>query len=122
MKCIIVDTSSVIFGLSNKVNVFESIKEHMPEYRIIISKGITKELKKIAQGGTKNRKFGKIALILLKQYNLEAVSDYSYPDNFILREAVFRKCAVCTNDVVLKRKLRSEGIKTLSIGRNGLLR
>lgn len=123
MDYIIVDTSSIIFSLSNNVDIFAAIKMQMPEYTILVSSGILKELKKIGNGKSKFGKFGRVAATLLNKHgNVKLVKDNTYVDKWISDAARERRCAVCTNDTELKKHLKSEGIRAFSISRSGLLR
>jgi rRNA-processing protein FCF1 len=123
MHHLIIDTSSIVFGLSNKRNVFESANEQLPNHRIIVSNGIIKELKKIGKGRGKYAKFANVGISLINRYdNIEVSKDSSYADSWITKKATELNCAVCTNDTKLKRSLKAKGITVYSISRSGLLR
>ncbi len=122
MSSIIVDTNSIIFAAMNNIDIFDSIKTKMPNATVMISKGILRELEKISDSNTKYRKSGRVALELLKKHNMKIVEDSTYADDWIVKEAKTLRCYVCTNDVALKRRLKSVKIKVLSVSRNGVLR
>lgn len=123
MKYLILDTSSIIFGLSNKINVFDSVNNQLPGYRILISKGVERELEKMGKGRSKYGKYAKVAIHLLKaSSNIDRAEDTRFVDAWILKDSVALKAAVCTNDTKLKKALRAKGITAYSISRSGILK
>ena len=121
-KFIIVDTSSIIFGLSKKYDVFSALEERFPGYPLLISQGIMNEINGIAGGNGRYAKYAKAALeIINRNKRIEISRSMVYPDSWIL--ANFSKAeAVCTNDIALKRELRKKGAAVLSMAINGKLR
>ena len=122
MQSIIVDTSAIIFAIENRKDIFASIEEYMPGSQILISNGIMEELEMISASRNENRKAAKAALALLAKHNIKALKDHTYVDDWIVRESRMRKCAVCTNDAELRKKLKAEKIKVVSVSWNGILR
>jgi rRNA-processing protein FCF1 len=122
MQAVIVDTSAIIFALENRKDIFASIEQAMPGSQILISNGIVEELEMIAASENKNRKSARAALALLAKHNIKPVGDHSYVDDWIVRESRMRRCAVCTNDMELKKRLKADKIKVLSVSWNGILR
>lgn len=122
MDYVVVDTSSIIFGLSNKIDVFERIPEEL-NCKVVVSEGIVNELKKIGTGSGKFSKFGKVAIDLLKTNNkVKLVNDEEYVDNWIIDMAMKNGYKVCTNDIKLKKELKEMGIRAFSLSRNGAVR
>lgn len=122
MKEILLDTSSIIFGLSNKIDTFQILKESFPTYKIAIPYGVIRELKRFAKGKKKERLQAKIGLALLGKYKIKVVKSNEYVDDWIFKNASNTDVIVCTNDVELKHRLKETGAKTISISRSGLLR
>ena len=122
MQSIIVDTSAILFAMENRKDIFSSIEESMPDFQILVSNGIVEELEMIAASGNENKKAAKAALVLLDKHSIKALKNHSYVDDWILRESELRQCAVCTNDMELKRRLKEARIKVLSVSWNGILR
>ena len=122
MPFIIVDTSSIIFGLSNKKDVFEAVRNHQRAYSPIISEGIIRELKLIRERHEKYSKFAGAALLLISMAHVEITKDSSSVDEWIKKEAVGKGYAVCTNDTALKRSLKTAKIRVFSMTRSGTLR
>ena len=121
-KFVIVDTSSIIFGLSKKHDVFSALEEHFPGYSLLIPQGIMNEIKGIASGNGRYAKYAKAALEVIKRNNkIEVSRSMSYPDSWILASSSKAE-AVCTNDMALKRELRKKGAQVLSMAINGKLR
>lgn len=122
MKEILLDTSSIIFGLANKIDTFQILKESFPTYRITIPLGVIRELKGFAKGKKKEKLQAKIGLALLEKYKIHVVKNNEYVDNWIFKNADNTDVIVCTNDVELKHRLKETGAKTISLSRSGLLR
>lgn len=120
MNGIIVDTSSILFGLSNRNDVFSRIKEQL-NLSPVISEGVVRELDLIAKSKKSGRKYARIAIALIDQHKIKTEKDSLYVDKWILKNAK-KVGSVCTNDTKLKRELRSRGIATYSISRDGILR
>ncbi|MDE1861159.1 MAG: hypothetical protein KGH72_05610 [Candidatus Micrarchaeota archaeon] len=122
MPVLIVDTSSILFAMSNHKDVFGIIKDEMPARNAVISQGIVNELTSIARKSTKNSKYARVAISLLNRHsNIKIEPDSTYVDGWIMRAAEALSCAVCTNDTKLKKALRLKNIKVYSISRNGTL-
>ncbi len=120
MEGIVVDTSSILFALSNKVDIFGRIREELG-MDPIISKGVVRELTKISKGRKANGKYAVVALKLIERHKVKTEPDSGYVDMWVLTAA--RKAGyACTNDTALRRKIRAEGIKAYSVSRNGGLR
>ncbi len=122
MRYIIVDTSSIIFGLSNKADVFNSIKITDPEYEPLISLGVLSELNRISDAKGRFSKFAAAGVYLIEEHRPDIANSKDAVDTWIEQEAVKRRCDVCTNDVKLKKRLKSLGITVFSISRDGTIR
>ena len=121
-KTVILDTSSIIFGLSNNRNVFSLLSERFPGSVICISHGILNEIQGIASGRTRYAKNAKAALALIKgQGSISIAGSRAYPDRWIT-ESAGSGSIVCTNDTALKRELKRKGIAAVSISRSGAIR
>jgi rRNA-processing protein FCF1 len=123
MQYLIIDTSSIVFALSNNVDIFQMVKDELPGTTILISNGIVNELKGIAKKRGKNGKYASVAISLLNSHNnIRIEQNKGYVDSWILMESRQLPCSVCTNDTKLKKALRQNKIKVYSISRNGTLR
>ncbi len=121
MRCIIVDTSSILFGFSNHIDVFEKIGEMFPSCEIIISRGIVGELEGLGKARRQGA-YAKVALAAIESHKLEISKSSVYVDEWIASESARRRCLVCTNDVGLKARLRKAGVSVVSLSRSGRLR
>ena len=120
MGQIIVDTSSILFGFSNKVDVFSKADEQLG-LTPVISKGVVKELTLLSTGKGANSKNAKLALSIIKHHGIKAEDDESYVDRWILNSSTAFK-NVCTNDTKLRRELKARGITVYTLSRDGTLR
>jgi rRNA-processing protein FCF1 len=122
MKCIIVDTGSILFGLAKRIDIIEKIKEKFPDYKIILPSGVLDELKGIGKGLRKESINARYALKILKSKDVEIVQSGYEVDGWILKNAAAMRCEVCTNDTELKKRLKTLRVRTVSLGLGGSLR
>lgn len=123
MPTVIPDTSSIIFAVSNKRDIFAALRERYPGYTITLSEGIVGELRKLSSGRSKYAKYAAVAISLLSRYeNIKVAKNSTYVDKWIIREASKLGAVVCSNDIKLKRALKAAGVSTISVTRDGSLR
>ena len=122
MGCVIVDTSSILFGVSNNVDVFEKVSDAFPGSEIVISIGVLRELKGLSSGNGRNSRNAKVSLNLIAKKKLKVKRDNGIVDDWIRHESASGGCIVCTNDTKLRRALRQNGVNVLTLGRAGQLR
>jgi len=120
LECMIVDTSSILFALSNKIDIFDAIRKEL-NMDPMVSKGVINELGKAASGSKANGKYAKVALQLIDKYEIKTDPGSGYVDDWMLSKA---KEAVnfCTNDTKLRKALREKGANVYTISRNGEFR
>lgn len=121
----IVDTSSILFGIGNRKDVFAAVSIAFPSSRISISKGVMAELKGISHNMGKRGKEAKTSLELLKRKykNIKVYDNSTNVDQWILGKALAdADCVVVTNDTALSKQIKSKGIRCLKLTRSGLLR
>ncbi len=118
--CVIIDTSSILFGLSNRKDVFQAIRYELPGARLLVSRGTIREIRHAKAAAA--RRSSSAALSLIRVHRVAIANDASHVDSWILHTAHKYGCAVCTNDTGLKAKLRKRGITVFSISRAGTLR
>ena len=121
MHRVILDTSSIVFAFSRKVDVFRCAEDQL-QARIAVSAGVMRELRGLAAGRTKEGRSAKVALEVMKKYRIEMDPDDRVADRWILDAGMEEGVYVCTNDIRLKRELRERGKRVLSVSENGVLR
>jgi len=117
MDGIIVDTSSILFALSNNIDIFSAVQEKL-DLRPVISRGIVKELEKAAATKKANARYARVALSLVDKHRIRTEADPGYADRWILSAAASFS-AVCTNDTQLRMELRKNGINVYAISKSG---
>ncbi len=122
---ILIDTSSILFALSNMKNVFQIISDRFPKQEMVISKGVVNELERLAKEKGNRAKLARTALMEIGSTALKIEENELNVDRWIenaAKDAGGRECVVCTNDINLKKKVRMHGIKVFSATRSGTLR
>ncbi len=117
---IILDTSSILFALSNKVDIFIAAREEL-SLDPVISLGVVRELRRISKSAKVSSKAANVALELIKKREEAVVPDNQYVDDWIL-SAAGKYEGVCTNDTKLRRALRANGVKVYAVSRSGEFR
>ena len=117
MAGLIVDTSSILFALSNNIDIFNEAEVRLG-LNPIISRGILRELKSKASGRGKQRAYASAALELIKRHGVKIEPDAGYVDKWILDSALRFSC-VCTNDSKLRAALRAKGADVRTMSRSG---
>lgn len=113
----------MLFGFSYNRNVFETAKQQFPGYKMLVSKGIIKELTRLsANKGSKGLR-ARIALLELKAKKIDVDNISIHADKWILDTAIKnRNSVVVTNDTALAAKLSRAKLKTYKISKSGILR
>lgn len=123
MVFLIIDTSSIVFGFSNKRDVFEIAHGRFPGYDILISAGVLGELSKLARNrGTKGAG-ARTAIEALKYKKVNVDNSTGSVDSWIYAKSrEYPHTVVVTNDTELYKKLKSANINCLKLTKAGLLR
>ncbi len=123
MAYVIIDTSSILFGIRYNKDVFKSVNEKYPQLKQLISYGVMSELEKMASNkGTKANE-ARTALKILRHKNLKVDNKSEYVDSWILDTASKNaNSLVITNDTKLFKNLKSKGIETKKLSKSGELR
>jgi rRNA-processing protein FCF1 len=120
---VIIDTSSIVFGLSNRKDVFETASNTLPRTKPLISKGIINELTKISKNRGRKGASARVALQLIHSRGIRVERSEAGADIWILTfSKIHRDTVVITNDSTLARRLKSIGVQTLKVTKSGLLK
>ena len=117
---VLVDTNFLLIpGRKHRDVIGELQKEG---YAIFTLRSVVKELESLSQGTSNTAGEARLALSLIKQKGLKVVpSSVEYADEAILAYCRTHKCSVATQDLALRRALRSAGIPIVSLNRSGKL-
>jgi rRNA-processing protein FCF1 len=84
MRYIIIDTSSILFGLRFNKNVFEIVREtYISNYKLVISKGIINELKRLSLAKSRLARNAKLALSIISLIKENERKIFIYKDSNI---------------------------------------
>ena len=123
MVFLIIDTSSIVFGFSNRKDVFEIARIRFPGYGMLISAGVLNELSKLAGNRGQKGAGAKTAIEALKYKKVDVDNNTGSVDSWIYAKSrEYPHTVVITNDTELYKKLKSANINCLKLTKAGLLR
>lgn len=120
MRKIILDTSSILFAFSNKLDIFSLVEERL-DSKAVVSEGIISELKRLSARRNKEGNAARLSLQIIKKHGVEVLKNDQKVDDFLVRAGT-EGMTVCTNDIGLKNRLKSKGVRPLSVSKSGVLR
>jgi len=115
---VVLDTNFLLIPFQFKIDIVGEI-DYLVEisHTFVISSRTLAELKKIAQSVGKNGMAARLALkmIVANQARIETVKSESPVDDWIVEYAKHNNAIVCTNDSVLRRRLKPFRIKVITL-------
>ncbi len=117
---VVVDTSSIIFGMQNRKNIFGILESELSGSRIYISKGVVKELKEISAEHTKRGRAALASLAVLREGRVGIKGDTKMPDEW-MHSLPVENITFVTNDTDLWRRLKRQGKRVLKLSISGKL-
>ena len=106
-----------------KKDVLQSLERQFPEYKPAISRGVIRELSKMAKNQGKKGAMARFALMALKAKNVEVHNMNTTADRWILDSAPKTKHSIAiTNDTELAMQLKWKGISSFKISKSGMLK
>ncbi|MCL5106333.1 MAG: PIN domain-containing protein [Candidatus Marsarchaeota archaeon] len=113
MNYIIIDTSSILFGLKFNKNVFEIVKErYIGNYKIIISRSIINELERLSSAKSRLALNAKLALSIISLIKENERKVFIYKDSNINTDkwissmlGSLSNLVIVTNDTQLAKAL-----------------
>ncbi len=114
MKKILVDSNFLIDCLKFKVDFLENIEKLIEEpFEILILENVLRELEKMSKKKTKESKYARLALKIVKEKNFRILkSSFEDTDEAIV-SASDKNTIVATNDLKLRKTLKAFGIKNI---------
>jgi rRNA-processing protein FCF1 len=113
MKKILLDTNFLIDLIRFKLNLEEIGELIDGPYQLIVLNPVIKELKKISSFKTKESTHAKVVLELLKSRGIEILDTKEKDADKAVLALKDENTIVATNDVELRKKLKSLGTKTI---------
>ncbi len=109
---VIVDSNILVYAAKKKIDLFNQIKDQIPDAEILVPNLVIKELEKLSEKAKKgsDKQAAKLALQIIKFSKVKTLKLEGYADKAIINWAKKNKAIVATYDHELKRKLRDEGI------------
>ncbi len=110
LKCAVLDTNVLMYIFLKKIDVLAQLKE-LGFARIIVPESVVRELKNLEISLTgKERLAARFALKLIDEKGLEVVGSERKGDEALIDIAKRFGCYLITNDKMLRKRARAEGI------------
>ncbi|MCX6695825.1 MAG: nucleotide-binding protein [Candidatus Altiarchaeota archaeon] len=123
---VLVDTNFLFLPCSNKVDFFSEMPSVIPEvHEIVTLSTVVSELEKLSSGRGDDATAARIGIELLRRNGIRVIPASGRADDSIVEYALENKgnVIVCTNDLLLKRRLRENGIPLVVLrSKNHLMR
>ncbi len=119
---LVMDTSSIVFAVSNHVDPFSAAEIEFPGCEIVLSRGVIRELKGLGSGKSRHAGYAKAAVGMLAAHRVTVLDDNSTVDDWIVKYATESNALVCTNDSGLKARILELGGAVIGITRSGKFR
>ena len=122
MLLVLVDTSSILYGLENSKDVFEIAKSRFPGCNILVSKGVVAELSGLSSSASKTAQLAKTALQIIKLKKVRVDNITGSADNWIFNKAIAEPSIAITNDTALYKRLKSRKLSAFKLSKKGILK
>lgn len=110
------DTNFLLLPLQFKINIFEQIEGLLEfPHEMVVPSGVVGELRAISRGKGKNGAAARFALGLIKNRKARVVPSTKNVDDWIMEYAKKEGAIVATNDVLLRNRLKKEGVKVIAM-------
>lgn len=105
MKLVLLDTNFLMIPVEFRIDIFEGIRNMIPDASFATVSGVIRELGRI--------KDGKIAEKIINRENVKVVDREGKVDDALLNYAKEKDAVVCTNDKELKERCLKQGITVI---------
>ncbi len=123
MTYVIIDTSSILFGLSFNKDVFAIAARRFPGSKPMISRGIIGELRAISKNMGRKGATAAAALSLIRVKNVKVDANSGNVDSWVYRTAArYNNFIVITNDTALFRRVRGANPNVFKLSKSGILK
>ena len=115
---VVIDTNFFLIPYQFKIDILTELEHLIDVHHVyIITSKTLKELEKIASNAGKKGAGGRFALKIIEanKDKMEIIRSDKPVDNWIEEYAEDHGAIVCTNDIKLKKKLKDNGIKVISL-------
>ena len=115
-RSVILDTNFLLIPYQFKINIIKELDYLIDiPHSLVVSKGILRELNTIAKSQGKRGVAARVGLKMVEfnKDRIEIVDDDSNVDDWVLDYATKNNSIVCTNDVILRKRLKPHNIKVV---------
>ncbi|MFH1471141.1 MAG: PIN domain-containing protein [Candidatus Micrarchaeota archaeon] len=122
MQILVVDANFLMSAYKFKVDAMGGLYELFPGgFRLVTSNSILEELKGLAKKRSDVGKGAAYSLWVLEKNRAEVISTNEKADDWVVSYCAKNSAIACTNDAELRKRLKSQGIKSIVLkGRSTL--
>ena len=120
--CVLIDTSSLLFGIEKGMDLFEIIRFDMPGTQVVVPRPVLRELEGMQTERGKRGMHARIALELIEKNSKTVAESNENADDAILAISSEMGCAVVTNDSELRKRLRAKNVRVFTLAMDKKLR
>ncbi|MFH0859742.1 MAG: nucleotide-binding protein [Candidatus Altiarchaeota archaeon] len=112
---VLFDTNFLMLPHTNKIDIFSGIQDIISDAEFITLSGIVDELKKLAAGRGGDAAAASVGIKLIEKENVKIIDSEGHVDDAIREYASKNEVVICTNDKVLRGRLRKEGTAVITL-------
>ena len=117
-RAVIIDTNFLLIPFKFRIDILTELERLIDiHHQFVITSKTLKELEKVAENAGKQGAGARLALKIIEanRPRIEVVESNKPVDLWICEYAEKHGAIVCTNDIELKKKLKENGIKVVSL-------
>lgn len=117
-RAVVIDTNFFLIPYQFKIDILTELEHLIDVHHVfVITSRTIKELEKLAENAGKKGAGARLALKIIEanKKRIEVIDSNKPVDMWIEEYAEIHGAIVCTNDIGLKKKLKENGLKVISL-------
>jgi len=111
----VLDTNFLLLPYQFKIDILRELDEIITGYEPVISTTIYDELKKLSKKKGKHGMAAKFAIKIVDANKVKKIKTKTGADDWVVEYCGKTGAVACTNDIKLKKKLKSKKIKVIGL-------
>lgn len=117
-RAVVIDTNFLLIPFQFKIDIMKELAYLLDfSHHYVVSSNSVKELERLGSSFGKQAAAARVALKVLEanKSKIEIVKDDRHVDDWIVEYAENKRAIVCTNDTKLRKRLKSVGVKVITL-------